>query len=366
MPVIARKYSSIGPDITNPRSNVPSNHPKPSPRRGWTTADQIERRTRVRDKGIEQLEHLAESPPETAHRESRRRSRGKVLRRVFQFLNAILPLSILTDVFVYPSWSSKNTIFNQDELENAREHLRHVGGQPIRIPVKSYALGIPVPKRSVNLDGMFLPAQKGTQKTVIFCNPNAACYELTGEVVNFYRNQLKCNVLLFNYRGAGESQGRPTAARTLKDMEAVFKFATKTLDIAPKNLLVHGRSLGGAHAAKIGSEHPEVTVICDRTFASLEKAANGMVGGGVIGAITGKAAYAFASNDLSTHTLYQRAKGNKLCVSCHHDEMFKNYEGPGGDVIHLNSKQAETHNKWSTTFKSKAFTAWVRKNFLNA
>ena len=289
---------------------------------------------------------------------------GRPVRLVGQTLASVLPLSVLTDTMVYPSWSC-----DVDErcLTRARDRLaQRFEGERVKIPIQGYALGtVPTCGSSEKLDGMYFQA-KGplTDKTVLFCNPNAGFYETCGDVVDFYRNQLGCNVLLFNYRGAGASESRPTTDRTLHDMEDIYDWLVTHKEIQEKDLLVHGRSVGGVHAASLASAHPRITLVCDRTFENLASAANGMYGGGVGGALFSGLAYTFSSNELSTHQLYQQVKGNKVCVADHNDEMFENYRGEGGDLIELNSTTRYSHNRLELTLGCPLFKKWVTQKFL--
>lgn len=296
------------------------------------------------------------------------RASGAVLRSFAKIINAVLPFSIITDAIVLPSWAMGADKLGTDphELKAQAEKLqRRYKGTPITIPVRNYALGVPVPSPQPLLDGMHFPApDPDTKKTVIFCNPNAMFWEQAEEVVDFYNRELGCNVVVFNYRGVGQSKGRPTISRTQKDMDAVLKMVTETWEVSDKDILVHGRSVGGPHAAYIASKHPEMTLVCDRTFTNLASAAKNMVGGGAKGSILGGLAYTFAADDVSTHAHFQKVKGPKLCIADHHDEMFPNYRGDGGDVIDLNRRETDTHNDFTTTFQSRLVRKWVTKTFV--
>ena len=296
------------------------------------------------------------------------RAGGAVLRSFAKIINAVLPFSILTDTIVLPSWAmgADSLGTTPDKLKKEAEKLqRQYKGTPITIPVRNYAFGVPVPGPQPLLDGMHFPApDPATKKTVIFCNPNAMFWEQSKEVVDFYNRELGCNVVVFNYRGVSQSTGRPTISRTQKDMDSVLKMVKETWNVSDKDILVHGRSVGGPHAAYIASKHPEMTLVCDRTFTNLASAAKNMVGGGAKGNILGGLAYTFAADDVSTHTHFQKAKGPKLCIADHHDEMFPNYRGEGGDVIDLNRREKDTHNDFGTTFRSRLVRKWITKTFV--
>jgi hypothetical protein len=84
----------------------------------------------------------------------------------------------------------------------------------------------------VKLDGMMWlhSAQKGlpTQKTswMIWFNPNAALYEDVMPFCQNYGDAMGSNVLVFNYRGVGNSESYIHCAHDMvKDGEAVFKLS---------------------------------------------------------------------------------------------------------------------------------------------
>jgi len=113
-----------------------------------------------------------------------------------------------------------------------------------------------------------------SQPTVIWCNPNAAYYELMVYQPHVLRFWLchGCNLLLFNYSGYGRSTGNPTPARIAEDGESVLKFlkgkgATK--------IGVYGRSIGGVVACHLGRHHSDRIsfLVADRTMSNLEATA---------------------------------------------------------------------------------------------
>ena len=314
---------------------------------------------------VEQGIHLGERSPSRKAADDL----GRVLtlpgRFVGQTLASMLPLSVLADAMVFPLWPEG---YPEEFLSENRKMLeKRFRGEAVQIPVRDYAVGrIANPGSTITLDGMYFePLRKETKKTVIYCNPNAGVYETNSDIVEYYRNEIGVNLLVFNYRGVGESEGRPTTARTLNDMEDIYKWLVTEKGLCESDVMVHGRSLGGAYAAALAAKHPKMTLVCDRAFEDLASAAKGMAGGGVGGSVLGGLAFMFSASELSTHGYYQKVQGHKLCVADHHDEMFENYRGKGGDVIDLNSKKEFTHNRQELTLRSPLFERWVRENFLS-
>jgi fermentation-respiration switch protein FrsA (DUF1100 family) len=87
------------------------------------------------------------------------------------------------------------------------------------------------------------------------------------------------DVLIFDYRGYGDSQGEPTQEGLAHDGRAVWKYATDTLKIEPKRLVLYGESLGGGVATQLAQEccqnkTPPAGLILRSTFNSLTDAAS--------------------------------------------------------------------------------------------
>lgn len=73
----------------------------------------------------------------------------------------------------------------------------------------------------IKLDCVWVPSitRGKNDPTVLFCNPNGGLYEFSCfqiEFIDIYvRNNM--NVFMYNYRGYGRSQGRPSPENILSD-----------------------------------------------------------------------------------------------------------------------------------------------------
>ena len=124
------------------------------------------------------------------------------------------------------------------------------------------------------------------RKCYIVVNGNAEFYELDGLQHRAHSNSARYtaegfDVLLFNYRGVGVSEGYPTRDGLLLDLHALVDFATRPLPyglgIPPARVVVCGRSLGGAISTiLLGNEMcAQPFVLCNtRSFAQLSATAN--------------------------------------------------------------------------------------------
>ena len=87
------------------------------------------------------------------------------------------------------------------------------------------------------------------------------------------------DVLIFDYRGYGDSQGEPTEEGLARDSRAVWKYATDTLKVEPTRIVLYGESLGGGVATRLAQEccqkkSPPAGLILRSTFNSLTAAAS--------------------------------------------------------------------------------------------
>ena len=78
--------------------------------------------------------------------------------------------------------------------------------------------------------------------------------------------QAGISVLIFDYRGYGESTGRPSEAGLLADGLAAFDWLKD--QVRPRGIVLFGRSLGGAVAAQVAGRRPARALILESTFTS--------------------------------------------------------------------------------------------------
>ncbi len=122
------------------------------------------------------------------------------------------------------------------------------------------------------LHGWFIPNTRSS-KVLLFFHGNAGNISHRRESIEiFYR--LGLSVFIFDYRGYGKSSGKPSEAGTYADARAAWRYLTETRKIAPANIIVFGRSLGGAVATKLASEVRPAGLIVESVFSSARDMAN--------------------------------------------------------------------------------------------
>ncbi len=124
--------------------------------------------------------------------------------------------------------------------------------------------------------GWFLPAPATvkTPETVLLCHGNGENAAMsTAHMGDKLRHLLGANVLVFDYRGYGKSDGFSHEAGILKDTEAAMAWLNQKTGTTPNDVIVAGHSIGGGPACHIASKAGAKAIVLQRTFASLTDAA---------------------------------------------------------------------------------------------
>lgn len=121
---------------------------------------------------------------------------------------------------------------------------------------------------NVKLSAWFIPA-KDSKKTVLFCHGNAGNISHRLESIRIFNN-IGVSTLIFDYRGYGKSEGKPDEKGTYLDAEAAWRYLVKKKQIDPSNIIIFGRSLGGAIAAWLAQKHVPKALIIESVFTSIQ------------------------------------------------------------------------------------------------
>lgn len=118
----------------------------------------------------------------------------------------------------------------------------------------------------LQLTGWYVPAENA-KMTVLFCHGNGGNMTHRLDSLNIL-NEFGLNCFIFDYRGYGKSSGKPSEQGTYLDAEAAWKWLTKTKQIAPDNIIIFGRSLGGSIASYLATKVKPKGLIVESSFTS--------------------------------------------------------------------------------------------------
>jgi len=77
------------------------------------------------------------------------------------------------------------------------------------------------------------------------------------------------NVLIFDYRGYGRSEGRPTESGTYEDAAAAWQYLIENRGQSPERIVLFGESLGGAVVIELARRYGPGALVVESTFTSL-------------------------------------------------------------------------------------------------
>ena len=122
----------------------------------------------------------------------------------------------------------------------------------------------------VALNGWFFPASTNSPRrrlAVLYCHGNGGNIS---HQLDTYAALLATgvNVFVFDYRGYGRSQGRPSEEGTYLDAQAAYQWLRQK-GFAGTNIIAFGESLGGGVAAELALRDPIGGLVLQSTFTSI-------------------------------------------------------------------------------------------------
>jgi len=119
----------------------------------------------------------------------------------------------------------------------------------------------------VTLNGWFVPADKA-RGVILFFHGNAGNISHRLDSLRIF-NELDLNTLIIDYRGYGSSTGTPSETGTYLDAEAAWRYLVEEHRFSPREIIIFGRSLGGAVAVHLASQRDPAALIAESTFTSV-------------------------------------------------------------------------------------------------
>jgi fermentation-respiration switch protein FrsA (DUF1100 family) len=119
----------------------------------------------------------------------------------------------------------------------------------------------------VRLHGWFLPVEE-SRFTVLVFHGNAGNVSHRLDRALLMQSRLKVDVLLFDYRGFGSSEGSPDEEGTYRDARAAYRWLVAR-GVAPGRIVLFGESLGSAVALQLAIEVEARALVLESPFASI-------------------------------------------------------------------------------------------------
>ena len=121
------------------------------------------------------------------------------------------------------------------------------------------------------LHGWFL-GHAEPRAVALFCHGNAGNIFSRGESLKILNRRHGLAVMSFDYRGYGKSEGKPNENGILQDARAARTWLAKRTGVRESDIVLLGRSLGGAVAVDLAQDGARGLVLAS-TFSSLPETA---------------------------------------------------------------------------------------------
>ncbi len=124
----------------------------------------------------------------------------------------------------------------------------------------------------VRLFGWYIDAGPN-QPVLLWCHGNA------GNISHRLRNiselhRRGVSIFIFDYRGYGQSTGKPSEVGLYQDALAAYDFLMTKKNITPNRLIIFGRSLGTSVACEVARQRQAAGLILEGAFPSIQSMAD--------------------------------------------------------------------------------------------
>ncbi|HUT11384.1 MAG TPA: alpha/beta hydrolase [Thermoguttaceae bacterium] len=122
------------------------------------------------------------------------------------------------------------------------------------------------------LHGWYVP-HENPRAVVLFCHGNAGNLSHRASMLQTLHDRVGVSVLIFDYRGYGRSEGKPDESGVLADARAARAWLAEEAGIPETQIVLMGRSLGGAVAVDLAADGGARALVLESTFSSMPEVA---------------------------------------------------------------------------------------------
>lgn len=120
----------------------------------------------------------------------------------------------------------------------------------------------------LRLHGWYAGHEK-PRAVVLFCHGNAGNVTHRAETLQVLNEHVGVSVLIFDYRGYGRSEGKPDESGILADARAARAWLAERAGVEEQDVVVMGRSVGGAVAVDLAAKDGARALVLESTFSSM-------------------------------------------------------------------------------------------------
>jgi fermentation-respiration switch protein FrsA (DUF1100 family) len=122
------------------------------------------------------------------------------------------------------------------------------------------------------LHGWYVP-HPNPKAVVLYCHGNGEYVAQLAKRLKVLHDRIGVTVFAWDYRGYGRSAGKPHEENLIADGRVALMWLANKVGLDPSNIVIIGRSLGGAVAVALAAEFNVRGLVLDRTFSELTDAA---------------------------------------------------------------------------------------------
>lgn len=124
----------------------------------------------------------------------------------------------------------------------------------------------------VRLHGWYVPCEN-PRGVILFCHGNGGNITHRANVLRILHDFVGASVMIFDYRGYGRSEGKPSGDGVLADARAARAWLAEREKIPEGEIVLLGESIGGAVAVDLAARDGAKGLVLESTFDSLPEVA---------------------------------------------------------------------------------------------
>ena len=133
------------------------------------------------------------------------------------------------------------------------------------------------------LHAWWLPAPDA-RRALIVSHGNAGNISHRAQAGEFFRDEFGINVLMYDYRGYGRSEGAPSEQGTYSDIRGAYEHV-RSRGFQPESIFLMGQSLGSAVTVELAANEEAGGVILEAPFTSVAAVAQRLFWGLPVGGL---------------------------------------------------------------------------------
>jgi hypothetical protein len=186
------------------------------------------------------------------------------------FLGSIVGLNIFMSSIIFGGIENKLIYY---PIDKDCAHIRINSDNPVQ---DTYFYS----RDGIKLNGWYIKA-KSDAPTIIYCHGQGENLSELQNVAQFLADN-GYGVFMIDYRGHGKSEGIPYEQGLYIDLESAINYLVDNEKAQRNNIILWGRSMGGAVVADIASREKFKAVILESTFTNLRDEAIHLTSTGIL------------------------------------------------------------------------------------